>query len=310
MNARFAVEELPRDAQVARIEEWLRVRNAVDMWPISPESFALRASADVASLRLGARVGGRLVAVAAAVSDGVRAAMGEATMSIDVLPQERGRGIGASLFQRLMDFVRERGTTQVTSRVIAGDQRSLEFAGRRGLEIAGTQQIAVLQLDAGGRVPAAAPPEGISIVPIAKRPDLHRALYEHLVAVLPEVPSWGETPVPTWETWQAMIEEPSYRRELSLVALDGERIVGQVDVDDDGDGRAFITMLTVARDARRRGLARGLKLELARRASEAGWRVLVTINDGTNEPIRRLNEDLGYRYLPEVFLLHGPVQSS
>jgi ribosomal protein S18 acetylase RimI-like enzyme len=106
-----------------------------------------------------------------------------------------------------------------------------------------------------------------------------------------------------------MLAEPSYRHDLSLIAIDDEGVAGHIEVSDDGDRRAFISMLAVAPRARRRGIARGLKVALAQRAAAAGWRELVTLNDGTNERIRRLNESLGYRYLPESLFLAGPVGS-
>jgi GNAT superfamily N-acetyltransferase len=198
----------------------------------------------------------------------------------------------------------------VVARVMADDPTSLRFARHRGLKPAGMQQLGILELGASHAVTTPEGVPGIRVRPIADQPERHRAVYDHLVSVLPEVPSWGDAPLPSFEAWRAMIAEPAYRPDLSLIALDGDVVVGQIDVDDDGERRAFIGMLTVARSARRRGIARALKEELAHRAAVGGWTALMTANDGTNDAIRRLNEQLGYRYLPEVVLLHGSVPSA
>ncbi len=66
-------------------------------------------------------------------------------------------------------------------------------------------------------------------------------------------------------------------------------------------------MTTVHPDARRRGIARLLKVELARRARAAGWRRIETYNDGSNDRIRGLNESLGYVYDVTHIVMRGPL---
>lgn len=305
--APLEIEVLGADASAAAVDEWLAVRNALDVRTISRASFELRRAAEISALRLGARRDGRLAAVAAVAWDVVRLGIDEATVQIYVLPEHRGRGIGSALWARASSFARDGGIGHVVARVVSGDAASLEFAEHRGLTVTGMQQLGTLDIDASHASTKPAPPAGVTIEAMGDRPELHHAIYEHLVSVLPEVPSWGDAPLPSFDAWQTMTAEPAYRKDLSLIALDGDSVVGQIDVDDDGEGGAFIGMLTVAPSARRRGIARALKQELAHRAATAGWKVLVTVNDGTNDAIRRLNEDLGYRYLPEVLVLHGPV---
>lgn len=303
----FTVEELARGTRGAALEEWLAVRNAIDLWSLSPDGFALREAGELASLRLGARVDDALVAVGLASTDAFQTEQREATVRIYVLPDHRRHGIGSTLFDRLAAFVRERGLTTIVSRVDAGDARSLTFAQQRGLRVHGTQQLGAFDLAMVdlGRPPI--PPDGVSIVAMEERPDVHPAVFDLLVAAIPEVPSLADLAPPTFETWREMQSEPSYRHDLSLIAIDEVGVAGHIEVADDGDRRAFISMLAVAPRARRRGIARGLKVALAHRAAMAGWRELVTLNDGTNERIRQLNESLGYRYLPESLFLTGPA---
>lgn len=308
--AELEIEVLGADASAGAVDEWLAVRNALDVRAISRASFDLRRAAEIAGLRLAVRRNGHLVAVAAVAWDVVRQAIDEATVQIYVLPEHRAMGIGSALWERASRFARDGGIGHVVGRVVSGDAASLAFAEHRGLTVTGMQQLGTLDIDASHAATKPAPPAGISIEAMADRPELHHAIYEHLVSVLPEVPSWGDAPLPSFDDWLVMTAEPAYRTDLSLIALDGHSVVGQIDVDDDGEGGAFIGMLTVAPSARRRGIARALKQELSHRAATAGWKVLVTVNDGTNDAIRRLNEELGYRYLPEVLVLHGPVPSA
>jgi hypothetical protein len=44
------MEVLGDDASAAAVEEWLAIRNALDVRPVSAESFALRRAAEVGAL--------------------------------------------------------------------------------------------------------------------------------------------------------------------------------------------------------------------------------------------------------------------
>ena len=62
------------------------------------------------------------------------------------------------------------------------------------------------------------------------------------------------------------LDDPGYLPELSLLALQHERLVGSIQLYDNADQVVFIGMIAVHPDARRRGIARLLKVELERRA--------------------------------------------
>ena len=63
------------------------------------------------------------------------------------------------------------------------------------------------------------------------------------------------------------------------------------------------------RDWRRRGVATALKRVEIVAAKHAGFRRLVTESEERNEPMRRLNEKLGFVASPElsVVVMRGPV---
>ena len=298
------IERAETDAQ---LDTLLAIRNAVDQQPISRATFAARESADIGRLRLIARDGTLAVGAGAVSWTATSREAGEASIRVWVLPDRRGCGIGSRIHDDLLAFALEHGLTKGFGQVRAGDQPSLDFARHRGWQVFGRNQFGLFALE---EMDVAAPtelPDGIAISSMAERRDLEPAVYALAALTLPEVPSYAGMPAPSFAAWREEIEEPSYVDSLSLLALDGDQVLGSIQVYDDGDGTAFISMLSVAPAARRRGIARALKLELARRAALAGWRNLETINDGTNDGIRRLNEELGYRYLPEVLLLEASL---
>ena len=57
------------------------------------------------------------------------------------------------------------------------------------------------------------------------------------------------------------------------------------------------------------GIARALKRAEIAWAKSAGYERLSTTNELRNEPIRRLNERLGYRPVPGRIFLRGPLAS-
>ncbi len=143
---------------------------------------------------------------------------------------------------------------------------------------------------------------------MAERMDLERDLYEIHRLTHHEIPFLASQPIPSFETWQETgSADAGYLADLSLLAIEDGPLLGAVEVFDNGDDVIFIGMTAVHPDARRRGIARLLKVELERRARAAGIRRIETYNDGTNERIRGLNESLGYVYNPPYVALRGPL---
>ena len=307
MAPELVIEELSREERGAALDEWLAVRNAVDIDPLTREGFALRLASELAGLRLLARRGVDAVGAGTANWDSMVADDGEAFIRIWVLPQYRRKGIGAAMYERLLAFATSHDRVTVVTRVLRDDGPSLAFAERRGLVTYGMQQVAHYDLAPSDATARHAPPEGIAICSIAERPDLDHAVYDLQAPILAEVPSLRDAPVMAYDAWRETLKGPVCLPDLCLMAVDGDRVVGWIETLDEGQGQLFILMLAVAPDARRRGIARALKVALAQRAAAAGWRVIESLNDGTNEGVRQLNESLGYRYMPATLLLRGHV---
>ncbi len=291
----------------ADIERWLRVRNAVDPRPLTLAGFHAERIPAIAELTLIAVEAGRDLGASSIGWSEVGRESRTAFIDVWVLTDARRRGIGGRLVDQSATFARELGIERVRANVVDGDTESMRFGERRGLRHDGGGQVGVLDLTAAAPEPRAAP-TGFVVTSFAERPDLERELYELEMSVRPEVPTLRDEPTPTFEAWVSQSSgDAGFLPELSLLALDGDHLVGSIAVYDNGDETAFIGMTAVHRDARRRGLARTLKIDLARRARTAGIRRIETFNDGTNEGIRGLNESLGYVYGPMLHWLIGPL---
>ena len=146
------------------------------------------------------------------------------------------------------------------------------------------------------------------MIAFAERPDLERAIYDLDILVQPEIPTMALEPTPSFEAWQEQTSgDPGFLRELSVMAVQDESVLGSIQMYDNADGVAFIGMTAVHPDQRRHGIARALKVEVAARAARSGWRQIETYNDGTNERMRALNVELGYEYRPRMVNLKGPL---
>ena len=70
---------------------------------------------------------------------------------------------------------------------------------------------------------------------------------------------------------------------------------------------AFNDMTAVRRSFRGRGVAQALKRATIGWAIDHGLVALITGNDETNAPMRAINARLGYRPLPDLVGLQGPL---
>jgi predicted GNAT superfamily acetyltransferase len=96
---------------------------------------------------------------------------------------------------------------------------------------------------------------------------------------------------------------------LSLVALlDGEAVGWSGLAELARQERTAENLLTgVLPEARARGIATALKVEQARRARQAGFLRIETVNDENNAPMRAVNARLGFEAEPIWLLVRGPL---
>jgi mycothiol synthase len=267
----------------ADYEAWLGVRRVVLPNERAPSLDELKRSIGRNDLNLVAYVDGELA------GSGLmnRSDTGRAHLAPRVLPDRRGRGVGAALLQRLAEHAVVNGYTAAGSRVPGDDERSLAFARRFGFEEEwrDIQQVLEVQSVEPRDI------DGIDFVSIETRSDLVEAAYPLAQDGYADMPIEGiDISLDAWLAEEATLPGGS------IVALVDGEIVGYAGLARwDGDpAKAEHGLTVVRRDLRRRGLASALKERQIAWAAENGIRTLVTYTQTGNENMQAVNARLGY----------------
>ena len=225
---------------------------------------------------------------------------------IAVIPGWRRRGAGSALLAELSARASSFGRDELLGEVKESDPDSRAFLERRGFVKVGGEQAMLLDLE-GVDEPAVEPPQGVRIVSRAEEPDRLEGMYAIGVQADEDIPGSGG--VQTFEQWRANeIDKPSRRAELCFIALADDEVVGYAGLQVFGD-EAHHGLTATRRDWRRRGVAEALKRAEIAAAKRAGFRRLVTESEERNQPMRRLNEKLGFVPAPELstVVMRGPL---
>ena len=266
-----------------------------------------------------------LVRVVVADAAGDSVAMGETSegvlprtdgahdIGVGVAREHRRRGIGGALLDALEDEARRRGAPMLvagTREQIAG---ALEWATARGYREIGRRiesyvELASFDPTAHRDIVERAAGTGVRLVTFAERldgasEDAREAFFHELWEA--EGPMWDDIPWarprPHWpyEQFRRMaVESGQLIPECSVVALDGDRIVGLTMSGKRQDRDGYTWMTGVGREHRGHGIAFALKVESLRRAKDRGMRAMLTTNDEPNKAMRGINARLRYRVLP------------
>jgi mycothiol synthase len=223
-----------------------------------------------------------------------------------VVPARRRTGVGSSLFAELSARARELGRTEIQGEVQESDAESRAFFDHRGFVPVGGQKALVLELE-GIEPPKPNPPEGVRIVTRAEEPNRLDAMYALAVQADEDIP--GSAGVQSYERWRAVdIDRPNCLPELCFLALAGDEVIGYAVLQAAGE-RAFHGLTVTRRDWRGRGVATALKRAEMAAAKQSGFGRLLTESEERNEPMRRLNEKLGFVPAPEwsTVVIRGPI---
>jgi GNAT superfamily N-acetyltransferase len=223
-----------------------------------------------------------------------------------VVPARRRRGIGSVLFAEVSARARSLDRDQIQGEVKESDVESQAFFERRGFVPVGGEKAVVLELETLDP-PEVAPPEGVRIVTRAEEPERLDEMYALAVQADEDIP--GSAGVQSYERWRATdIDRPNTPPELCFLALAGDAVIGYAVLQDSGE-RAFHGLTVTRRDWRRRGVATALKRAEIAAAKRAGYKRLLTESEERNEPMRKLNEKLGFVPAPEwsTIVIRGPL---
>ena len=264
------------------------------VWPADPISVDFireRISREPERLYLLAEDGPRVVAtgcVARSSRSGVR------PVAVAVVPERRRNGLGGKLLHLCLAHARRLEAARALGWARENDEPSVGFAHRRGFVV--TDRVVSLALDLDPGLPAPEPPEGIEIVELA---EAHlREAYAVFCEGAADIPATETQETRPFDDWAAQL--PAHP--LTLVALDAGHIVGYADLElrNASIGLLDNNLTTVRRSHRGRGIAESLKRTQIAWASARGYRRIITATHDANEPMRRLNEKLGYRELPPL----------
>jgi mycothiol synthase len=226
---------------------------------------------------------------------------------VAVVPARRRSGVGSALFAEICARARGFGWKEIQGEVQESDGDSRGFFERRGFVAVGGEKAVVLELEPLDP-PAVDPPEGVRIVTRAEEPDRLDEMYRLATQAEEDIP--GTAGAQSYERWHATdIGRPNTPPELCFLALAGDEVIGYAVLQESGE-RGFHGLTVTRRDWRRRGVASALKRAEIVAAKEAGFKRLLTESEERNEPMRRLNEKLGFVPAPEwsTVVIRGPVQ--
>jgi GNAT superfamily N-acetyltransferase len=225
---------------------------------------------------------------------------------VAVVPDARRRGVGSAMLAEVSRHARDFGKESVQGEVKESDTESRAFLERRGFVKVGAEKALVLELATHEPAPVD-PPEGVRIVTRVEEPDRLEEMYVVAVEGDEDIP--GSTGGQPFEDWRAHeIDKPNRRPELMFLALAGDEVVGYAGLQA-YDEQAFHGLTVTRRDWRRRGVAIALKRAEIAAAKEAGFQRLLTESEERNEPMRLLNERLGFVPAPEwsTVVMRGPA---
>ncbi|HEX6701319.1 MAG TPA: GNAT family N-acetyltransferase [Gaiellaceae bacterium] len=225
-----------------------------------------------------------------------------------VLPEARRHGLGSALYRAISEWARGEEAQLLEVRADEADPAGIEFALHRGFREVSREIQAILDLEQV-ETPGVAPPNGIEIVPWSERPELARDLYDVYAEATPDIPG-NEDEVEPYDGWLSLhMQGPGDRADATFVAIAGDEAVGfaKLSLTDAQPEIAYHDLTGVKRAWRGRGIARALKARQIAWAKSAGYRRLSTNNEERNAPIRKLNEQFGYRPGPALILFRGPL---
>jgi GNAT superfamily N-acetyltransferase len=249
----------------------------------SPTSFRalLQRPAPATTERLVAEVDGAIVAwCPSGVHDD-----GRGWFWIGVAQAHRRTGIGAALFDRLAERLRDVPT--LSTEIFDED-------GRRFLERREFARTDVARLQTLDLTRMQLPEHRTDVLPLADLDPID--LYELYATARSDVPTRGPRGRMTRAEYERrVVADELLDHESSVVMFEDGAPVAFAFVESNREtGRGWHTMTGVRHDARGRGLGTAVKIEALRRARDAGVTTMLATNDVDNEPMLAINRALGF----------------
>ncbi len=232
-------------------------------------------------------------------------------LGIWVVPEARNRGTGSALYAAISDVARAAAKSGFETALSEDQTAGHRFLANRGFVQVDRAKMVRLDL-AGLTPPEVRAPAGIRIESIAARPDLIPEVHAVALDTFPDIPQDEPVHVGSLEDFAARdVDRVGIPKDALFVAQDdasGE-VAGYASLCYSAGSTtvAYHDMTAVRRAFRGRGIAGALKRATIAWAVEHGLERLDTGNDEANAPMRAVNARLGYRPIPDVLTLRGPL---
>lgn len=230
------------------------------------------------------------------------------TVEVVVDPDARRRGIGTSLYDRVVDAIGEFEPIMLRGMTCEAWPESVRFLESRGY--APGMRMEESRLDIQAFEPAAfgadlavAKEQGIAIrswAELEDHPERERKYYRLSQTLLADMPRTEPHVWPEFEVWrERSLKSPRFLPELNLIALDGDDFVGMSNFwGDQVPGRIGTGLTGVLASHRRRGIATALKVRALSAARAASYRSTLTWNAAENAGMLGINRRLGFEPKP------------
>jgi GNAT superfamily N-acetyltransferase len=231
-------------------------------------------------------------------------------INVQVDPAHQRRGYGRTLFERLLETVRQRGGTLVRAEAKESLSESIAWLHRRGFgEIQRYWEsrlaVADFDFDAFAAAIPRAIEQGVTFTTLAEegieRPEILRAMYELDREITRDVPLPDPVTDTSYESFvKGALENPNFMPEAWFLAKDGDRYVGLSNLwkSQELAGVYYQGLTGVLREHRGRGLAMALKMHGMHFVRERGIREVRTWNNARNRPMLNINEAMGFKKEP------------
>ena len=214
------------------------------------------------------------------------------------------RGIGGALFEKMLEFARERGLNRAMTyiRLYEPDEPAPHFLEKRGFAEVDRDVPVMLDLTTFDPSAFATPaPEGVRLLSLAEAGDSEqnrRKVWALNGEIVRDIPTHDVMPeYPPFEEWDKHSDDPENDPRAVILAEDvgsGAWVGVSVLAFQEGTGIAWTNITGVLPAYRGKGLALALKLRAIDAAMARGCPLITTENHEDNAPMRAINKKLGF----------------